>query len=177
MGDSPRSSIFPARRRRLLEQRVSNLLGGRHRAQALADGVLVDLTRWSAPLDIRGPVACTAAVWADIAAIPAECAASEGTTSRVNDMLTMAALTARNDGLKVLTPSHMRYRAGHGFSWRFLWGRMRRWVRLRQVGSVDFYPMLSNDQKRVLTYQLVSISDQRGHIAITIFKPEEASRP
>ena len=33
------------------------------RAQAIADGVLIDLTEWAAETGFRYPVACTAAVW------------------------------------------------------------------------------------------------------------------
>ena len=33
------------------------------RAQAIEDGVLVDLTEWAKELGFRHPVACTAAVW------------------------------------------------------------------------------------------------------------------
>ena len=33
------------------------------RAQAIADGVLIDLTEWAAETGFRYPVACTAALW------------------------------------------------------------------------------------------------------------------
>ena len=68
------------------------------RAQAIEDGVLVDLTEWaSASHGFLGgftcPVAVTAAVWAMIA--PAKLPRSQDVRGRAHDVLFMASLTFR----------------------------------------------------------------------------------
>lgn len=70
------------------------------RAQAIEDGVLIDLTEWaSADKGFIGgfkiPVAVTAAVWADIERIGKSCQVVRG---RAHDLLWMASLAARRGG-------------------------------------------------------------------------------
>jgi hypothetical protein len=66
------------------------------RAQAIADGVLVDVSEWASPREIIGglaiPVAMTAAVWTLLQA-PDESGAS--LRGRAHDVLWMAAVAAR----------------------------------------------------------------------------------
>lgn len=73
------------------------------RAQAIADGVLVDVTAWaSAETGFHGgftiPVAVTRAVWADIEAIPPSKRGVQDVRGRAHDVLWMAALAARRGG-------------------------------------------------------------------------------
>lgn len=73
------------------------------RKQAIEDGVLVDLTEWatSGPDGMLGgfkvPVAVTAAVWADIQAIPAS-KSWQDVRGRAHDLLVMAAFAGRARG-------------------------------------------------------------------------------
>jgi hypothetical protein len=66
------------------------------RAQAIEDGVLVDVTEWASSREMMGgfriPVAMTAAVWAEVQA-PED--SYESTRGRANDVLLMASLAAR----------------------------------------------------------------------------------
>ncbi len=60
------------------------------RAQALDDGVLVDLTRWAAETGFRIPVACTQAVWADCIEPPeGTLEAGQSQRGRAHDVLWM----------------------------------------------------------------------------------------
>ena len=66
------------------------------RAQAIEDGVLVDLTEWARETGFRIPVACTAAVWHGYIVPPAgtkELGQSE--RGRVHDLLWMAYVAIR----------------------------------------------------------------------------------
>ncbi len=73
------------------------------RAQALADGVLVDVTREASPAEMAGgfsvPVAVTAALWESIEAIPASLAGIADVRGRLHDVMWMAACAARRAGL------------------------------------------------------------------------------
>lgn len=66
------------------------------RAQAIADGVLVDVTRTAREAGFKVPVALTAAVWADcVAWNPAVALQPQDEAGRLWDLLSMAALEAR----------------------------------------------------------------------------------
>ena len=69
------------------------------RRQALADGVLIDVTREASPAEMHGgflvPVAVTAALWAAIEAIPPSLAGIADARGRLHDVLWMAALAVR----------------------------------------------------------------------------------
>ena len=70
------------------------------RAQAIEDGVLVDVTTWaSADKGFFGgfkiPVALTASVWGDIEAIPEKWKGIQDIRGRAHDVLWMASLAAR----------------------------------------------------------------------------------
>lgn len=73
------------------------------RAQAIDDGVLVDLTEWASATKgfhggFRVPVAVTTGVWADLSAIPPSKQSSQDVRGRAHDLLWMASLAARRAG-------------------------------------------------------------------------------
>lgn len=67
------------------------------RAQAIADGTLVDLSEWASPREMMGgftiPVALTRAVWA---IVEAPNRSHQDTRGRAHDVLWMARLAARS---------------------------------------------------------------------------------
>jgi hypothetical protein len=70
------------------------------REQAIADGVLVDVTEWaSATKGFHGgftcPVALTAALWAAVEAIPRSLRGAASVRGRAHDVLWMASLALR----------------------------------------------------------------------------------
>jgi len=69
------------------------------RAQAIADGVLVDVSRQASPAEMLGgfvvPVAVTAALWEAIEAIPDSLAGIADPRGRFHDVLWMASLAVR----------------------------------------------------------------------------------
>jgi hypothetical protein len=69
------------------------------RRQAIADGVLVNVTRQASPVEMHGgfrcPVAVTAALWAAIEAIPPSLAGIADARGRLHDVLWMASLAVR----------------------------------------------------------------------------------
>lgn len=72
------------------------------RAEAIADGVLVDVTRAASPAEMAGgfavPVAITAALHEAIKAIPDRQAGVADVRGRLHDVLWMAACAARRAG-------------------------------------------------------------------------------
>jgi hypothetical protein len=67
------------------------------RAQALKDGVLVDLTDWARELGFRFPVACTQALW-DGLVVPPASAPEQSERGRAHDLLWMLACSVRKNG-------------------------------------------------------------------------------
>jgi len=70
------------------------------RAQALADGELVDVTTWASDREgffggFRVPVAMTRALWAAVAAIPPRLRGIADVRGRAHDVLWMASLALR----------------------------------------------------------------------------------
>lgn len=69
------------------------------RAQAIADGVLVDVSREASPAEMHGgftvPVAITSSLWAAIRAIPERLQGIADPRGRLHDVLWMAGLAAR----------------------------------------------------------------------------------
>ncbi len=60
------------------------------RAQAIQDGVLVDLTEWAKETGFKIPVACTSAVWQDYVEPPAATKElGQSTRGRAHDLLWM----------------------------------------------------------------------------------------
>jgi hypothetical protein len=72
------------------------------RAQAIADGELIDVSTVAQEATIRFPVALTRALWHDIAAIPAE-RPLEDLQGRLWDVLWMGACAMRRAGGSTLT--------------------------------------------------------------------------
>ncbi len=64
------------------------------RAQALADGVLIDVTPWAQKSGFRVPVAFTAALWALVQGEDVATAADSG-RGRAHDVLTLASFAVR----------------------------------------------------------------------------------
>lgn len=79
--------------------REDDVVFGYSRRQALADGVLVDVTRQASPAEMHGgflvPVAVTDALWAAIEAIPRSPAGIADARGRLHDVLWMASLAVR----------------------------------------------------------------------------------
>ena len=67
------------------------------RAQALEDGVLVDVSAMAKEAGFKYPVAVTAALWAQIQAIPKRVAAYQDPTGRLWDVLWMCSRAARRN--------------------------------------------------------------------------------
>ncbi len=69
------------------------------RAQAIDDGVLIDLTEWARETGFRYPVACTAGVWNDFV-VPREDLRSLGQSERgrAHDLLWMLLCAIRRSG-------------------------------------------------------------------------------
>jgi Family of unknown function (DUF6573) len=78
---------------------TDDLLHSYSRAQAIADGVLVDVSEQAGPAGMLGgfavPVAVTAALWATIEAIPDSLVGIADVRGRLHDVLWMATLAAR----------------------------------------------------------------------------------
>jgi len=78
------------------------------RAQALEDGVLVDVSEWASPREMMGgftiPVAFTSAVWA---LVQAPEASHEDTRGRAHDVLWLASCAAR------MSRTHFTVRLGN----------------------------------------------------------------
>ena len=78
---------------------TGDLIHAYSRAQAIADGVLVDVSRQAGPAEMLGgftiPVAVTAALWSAIDSIPDSLAGIADARGRLHDVLWMAALAAR----------------------------------------------------------------------------------
>ncbi len=64
------------------------------RAQALQDGVLVDLTEWARELGFRFPVACTRALW-DGFLVPPSCTLGQSERGRAHDLLWLLSCAIR----------------------------------------------------------------------------------
>ncbi len=80
------------------------------RSQALADGVLVDVTETAREAGFAVPVALTAGVWADVQDIPASKQGFQDPNGRLWDLLYMGRLAAEAsalDGPEILYQFHM----------------------------------------------------------------------
>ena len=85
--------------RRIESAAPADLIFAYTRSQALADGVLVDVSGMAAEAGIRFPVAVTAALWGEYIQVPNDdalhCQSVEG---RLWDTLTLFRTVARNTG-------------------------------------------------------------------------------
>ena len=83
------------------------------RAQAIEDGTLVDVTRQAGPEMLNGftcPVALTAAVWADVQAVPRS--GLEDARGRLHDLLWMARVAAARHPEESTVLFHVLLRVG-----------------------------------------------------------------
>ena len=79
------------------------------RAQAIADGVLVDVTELAREAGFKIPVAVTAGVWAECVAVP-DGVTCQDETGRLWDVLNLLrhAITMTPDGIRVDFAVHVR---------------------------------------------------------------------
>ena len=87
------------------------------RAQAIADGVLVDVSKLAKEAGFRFPVAVTAAVWAECVAVP-DGVAGQDETGRLWDVLNMlrfAIASQQKDSERVDFAVHVRKDNSEGF--------------------------------------------------------------
>ena len=113
------------------------------RAQAIEDGVLVDLTEWaSSTKGFMGgftcPVAVTQAVWADIERKPA----NQDIRGRAHDVLWMASLVARR-------------------------------AAKTNVSQTLFQVIMQVGRTRKQTYKMVAHGGDEGEMVMTIMRPDE----
>jgi hypothetical protein len=87
---------------------ITDLIHSYSRAQAIADGVLIDVSQTAKEAGIRYPVALTAAVWDRCVTVPpGVCCQDE--TGRLWDVLWMLRLAiGRSDGQEVRFGVHVR---------------------------------------------------------------------
>lgn len=97
------------------------------RAQAIDDGVLVDLTEWARETGFKVPVACTAAVWDVIEPNVAEQALGQDARGRGHDVLWLAWLAIKRKRHDEWTPERpeLLYEVGFAMKGRGE-GRMRK---------------------------------------------------
>ena len=77
----------------MMEELFGDVISSYSRAQAIEDGVLVDVSKMASEAGFRIPVAVSAAVWADINQKPA----SQDVNGRLWDILWMTRLRARGN--------------------------------------------------------------------------------
>lgn len=66
------------------------------RSQAIADGVLIDVSKLAKEAGIRHPVAVTEAVWAEYVAVPEELNGWQDETGRLWDLVWMLSMAVRS---------------------------------------------------------------------------------
>jgi len=71
------------------------------RAQAIEDGVLVDVSEMAREAGFKWPVAVTAEVWATIENIPPKLQGAQDVQGRLWDVLTMLKLASRRGGTEI----------------------------------------------------------------------------
>jgi hypothetical protein len=70
------------------------------RAQAIEDGVLIDVTETAREAGIKHPTALTQAVWADYVAVPDELKGHQDESGRLWDLLWMFSVAVRTGRIK-----------------------------------------------------------------------------
>lgn len=131
-----------------MEEIFGEVISSYSRAQAIDDGVLVDLTKWASngPDGMLGgftcPLACTSSVWADINSIPLSAVGIQDVRGRAHDVIGMAAFAARRNSER----SECLYQLTMG---------------------------IRGDRKKLRTYKLVAGPGDDGELVMTIMQPEE----
>jgi hypothetical protein len=93
-----------------MEELFGEVISSYSRAQAIADGVLVDLSEWAGagPGGMMGgfkiPVAITQALWTTIESIPESQKGHQDVRGRAHDVLWMASCAARSGGKRSRVP-------------------------------------------------------------------------
>lgn len=121
--------------------REDDVVFGYSRRHALADGVLVDVTRQASPTEMHCgflvPVAVTAALWATIEAIPPSLAGLADARGRLHDVLWMASMAARRTILAARTSPEGPHSATFAIHLPTAGTRRRTRVLLVHVGPDD----------------------------------------
>lgn len=93
-----------------MEDLFGDVISSYSRAQAIADGVLVDVTEWASAGKggmlggFKIPVAITQALWATIESIPESQKSQQDVRGRAHDVLWMASCAARAGGKRSRAP-------------------------------------------------------------------------
>lgn len=74
-----------------------NVIYAYTRAQAIEDGVLIDVSETAREAGIKFPTALTSAVWADYVAVPAELKGQQDEMGRLWDILWMFSMAVRSN--------------------------------------------------------------------------------
>ena len=127
------------------------------RAQAIEDGVLIDVTETAREAGVKVPTALTSAVWADYVAVPEEMKGHQDESGRLWDLLWMFSIAVRT-------------------------GRMKGDIGIFEVifAKPDKGDWRSNEQphdgsrtQRLVTLKAVCGPSDDGSPCITILRPEE----
>lgn len=81
-----------------LKEMFGEVIFGYGRADAIADGALVDVTETAKEAGFKVPVAVTAHVWAECVAVPEGCEGVQDEAGRLWDVVWMAMVAARGAG-------------------------------------------------------------------------------
>ncbi|WP_013630076.1 DUF6573 family protein [Rubinisphaera brasiliensis] len=77
---------------------MTNVIHKYTRREAIADGVLIDVSKTAAEAGIRFPVAVTSAVWQKVISVPDDLVGEQDESGRLWDVLMMFRLAANNTG-------------------------------------------------------------------------------
>jgi hypothetical protein len=146
------------------------------RAEAIADGVFVDVTRQASPAEMHGgfrvPVAVTAALWAAIEAIPPSLAGTADVRGRLHDVLWMANLALRRVCARAKEATEAdKEQATTGAdcplhrNFAFLAGA--------HVATFAVHLPFADTRKRVHTLRADGGPDDEGRLCVTVGFPED----
>jgi hypothetical protein len=78
-----------------LSEMFGEVISAYSRAQAIEDGVLIDVSETAREAGFSAPVAVTSHVWADCVAVPAGCEGTQDESGRLWDVCWMAMVACR----------------------------------------------------------------------------------
>ena len=127
------------------------------RAQAIEDGVLIDVTETAREAGIKFPTALTSAVWADYVAVPAEMKGHQDEMGRLWDVLWMFSCAVRSGRITgdIGTFEVIIAKPDKG-DWR-----------------TNEKPHNGNRAQRLVTLKAVCGPSDDGSPCVTIMRPEE----
>ena len=127
------------------------------RAQAIEDGVLIDVTETAREAGIQFPTALTSAVWADYVAVPEEMKGHQDEAGRLWDLLWMLSVAVRTGRIKgdIGTFQVIIAKPDKG-DWR-----------------TNEKPHKGNRTQRLVTLKTVCGPSDDGSPCVTIMRPEE----